>query len=162
MQPAINIYLTLKVGALPATGRGATLMNTIRSIGPVAFLVVILAAAGVQAGTMSNQAPTTPSAAQAPALVEPPPTLLVDAPGEVEISIQIQPTEHSSELRLVADSGSYYRSTSIGLRGIDSEPLHTFIWRGFPVGDYEIVGLLLDDHGQEEVVVQAAMRVIGR
>ena len=136
-------------------------MNTMRSIGPVAFLVVILAAAGVQAGT-SNQAPTTPSAAQAPALVTPPPTLLVDAPGEVEISIQIQPTEHSSELRLVADSGSYYRSTSIGLRGIDSEPLHTFIWRGFPVGDYEIVGILLDDHGQEEVVVQAAMRVIGR
>lgn len=138
-------------------------MNTIRNIGPVAFLVVILAAtAGAQAGTTSNQAPTTPSAAQAPALVEPPPTLLVDAPGEVEISIQIQPTEHSSELRLVADSGSYYRSTSIGLRSIASEPLHTFIWRGFPVGDYEIVGLLLDDHGQEEVVVQAAMRVIGR
>ncbi len=137
-------------------------MNTIRSIGPVALLVVILAA-GLQAGTMSNQPPTTPNATQqAPALVAPPPTLLVDAPGEVEISIQIQPTEHSTELRLVADSGSYYRSTSIGLRGMDSEPLHTFIWRGFPVGDYEIVGLLLDDHGQEEVVVQAAMRVIGR
>lgn len=137
-------------------------MNAIRSIGPVAFLVVMHAAAGVQAGTTSNQPPATPNAAQARALVEPPPTLLVDAPGEVEISIRIQPTEHSAELRLVADSGSYYRSTSIGLRGMDSEPLHTFIWRGFPVGDYEIVGLLLDDHGQEEVVVQAAMRVIGR
>ena len=131
------------------------------SIGPVAFLVVTLAAA-VQAGTTSDQAPTTPSAAPAPAPVEPQPTLLVDAPGEIEISIQIRPTEHSSELRIFADSGSYYRSTSIELRGIDSEPLHTFIWRGFPVGDYEIVGLLLDDLGQEEVVVQAAMRVIGR
>ena len=137
-------------------------MNAIRSIGPVAFLVVMLAAAGVPAGTTSNQPPTTPNAAQARTLAEPPPTLLVDAPGEVEISIRIQPTEHSTELRLVADSGSYYRSTSIGLRGMDSEPLHTFIWRGFPVGDYEIVGLLLDDRGQEEVVVQAAMRVIGR
>lgn len=137
-------------------------MNTTRSIGPVAFLVVILAATSVQAGTTPNQEPTTPGAAQASALVEPPPTLLVDAPGEIELSIRIRPTEHSTELRIFADSGSYYRSTSIELRGIDSEPLHTFIWRGFPVGDYEVVGLLLDDHGQEEVVVQAAMRVIGR
>ena len=137
-------------------------MTIMRSIGPVAFLVVILAAAGVQAGTTSNQTPTTPRAAQAPAFIAPPPTLLVDAPGEIEISVQIRPTEHSRELRIFADSGSYYRSTSIELRGIDSQPLHTFVWRGFPVGDYEVVGLLLDDHGQEEVVVQAAMRVIGR
>ena len=137
-------------------------MNTTRSIGPVAFLVVLLAAAGVQAGTTATQAPATPVAAQPPALVEPQPTLLLDAPGEVEISVRIRPTEHSRELRIFADSGSYYRSTSIELRGIDSQPLHTFIWRGFPVGDYEVVGLLLDDHGQEEVVVQAAMRVIGR
>ena len=135
-------------------------MTTIRSTGPVAFLVVILAA-GVQAGTL-NQTPTTPGAAQAPAFIAPPPTLLVDAPGEIEISVQIRPTERSRELRIFADSGSYYRSTSIELRGIDSEPLHTFIWRGLPIGDYEIVGLLLDDHGEEEVVVQAAMRVTGR
>ena len=136
-------------------------MNTTRSIGPVTF-VVILATAGLHAGETATQRPTTPTAAQSPAFSEPQPTLLVSAPGEVEISIQIQPTEHSSELRIFADSGSYYRSTSIGLRGIDSEPLHTFIWRGFPVGDYEVVGVLLDDRGQEEVVVHAAMRVIVR
>ena len=136
-------------------------MNTTRSIGPVAFLVLLVAAAGVQAGTRSAEAPATPGAAQ-PAAIEPQPTLLVDAPGEIEISIRIHPTEHSRELRIVADSGSYYRSTSIALRGIDSEPLHSFIWRGFPVGDYEVVGLVLDDDGREEVVVQAAMRVIGR
>ncbi len=140
---------------------GGTLMNNIRSIGVVAF-VVILATAGLHAGTTPTQTPMTPLAVQPPALAEPRPTLLVDAPGEVEISIQIQPTEHSRELRIFADSGSYYRSTSIGLRGIDSEPLHSFVWRGFPVGDYEVVGVLLDDRGQEEVVVQAAMRVIGR
>lgn len=136
-------------------------MNTLRSIGLVTC-VVVLAGTGLQAGATLIQRPPTATAARPPALAEPRPTLLVSAPGEVEISIQIQPTEHSSELRLVADSGSYYRSTSIGLRGIDSQPLHTFIWRGFPVGDYEVVGVLLDDRGQEEVVVQAAMRVIVR
>ena len=80
----------------------------------------------------------------------------------MEISIRIQPTEHSRELRIFADSGSFYRSTTIGLRGIDSEPLHSFIWRGFPAGDYDVVGILLDDRGQEELVVQAAMRVMVR
>ena len=55
-----------------------------------------------------------------------------------------------------------HRTCPIGLRGIDSEPLHSFIWRGFPAGDYDVVGILLDDRGQEEVVVQAAMRVIVR
>ncbi|MCY4506768.1 MAG: hypothetical protein OXG35_07375, partial [Acidobacteria bacterium] len=86
-------------------------MTTIRSTGPLAFLVAVLAA-GVQAGTL-NQTPTTPGAAQAPAFIAPPPTLLVGAPGEIEISVQIRPTERSRELRIFADSGSYYRSTSI-------------------------------------------------
>lgn len=136
-------------------------MKTMQSIGLVTFVVVILTAAGVHAATTTTQRPT-PTAAQPPTLSEPQPTLLVAAPGVVEISILIQPTEHSRELRIFADSGSYYRSTSIGLRGIDSEPLHSFVWRGFPVGDYEVRGVLLDDRGQEEVVVQAAMRVIVR
>ena len=141
-------------------------MKTTQSIGLVSLVMVILAAAGGQASTTSMIQLPSPgnngTTAQPPAFSEPQPTLLVAAPGEVEISIQIQPTEHSRELRIFADSGSSYRSTTIGLRGIDSEPLHSFIWRGFPAGDYDVVGILLDDRGQEEVVVQAAMRVIVR
>ena len=148
----------------PVAGREGTLMKTIQRIGLVSFVTVILTA-GLQAAATSTQRPTTGGTgtpAEPPAFSEPQPTLLVAAPGEVEISILIQPTENSKELRIFADSGSYYRSTTIGLRGIDSEPLHSFVWRGFPAGDYEVVGILLDDHGQEEVVVQAAMRVVIR
>lgn len=137
-------------------------MNARRSIGPITIALVILAAAGLHAGETSARRPPTPIAAPSPAFSGSQPTLLVSAPGEVEIQILIQPTERSRELRIFADSGSYYRSTSIGLRGIESEPLHSFIWRGFPVGDYEVVGVLLDESGQEEVVVQAAMRVVVR
>lgn len=135
-------------------------MKTMQSSGWVVFAVVILAAVGLQAtSTPPLQPPAAPGTS---AWSGPPPTLLVAAPGEVEISVRIRPTEHSRELRVFADSGSYYRSTSIGLRGSDSEPLHSFTWRGFPVGDYEVVGVLLDDRGREEVVVQAAMRVVVR
>ena len=90
------------------------------------------------------------------------PALLLDSSGEVEISIRITPTEHSKALRLVADSSSHYRSTTIGLQGAESEPLHMFVWRGFPPGDYDVVGILLDEDGQEEVMVRAEMRVLAR
>ena len=90
------------------------------------------------------------------------PALLLDSSGDVEISIRITPTEHSKALRLVADSSSHYRSTTINLQGAASEPLHMFVWRGFPPGDYDIVGILLDENGQEEVMVQTDMRVLAR
>ena len=140
-------------------------MKSLLRIGLAGFVIVVLAAAGVQAAATSIQRPPTSgigTAAEPPGFSAPQPTLLVAAPGEVEISILIQPTEHSRELRIFADSGSYYRSTTIGLRGVDSEPLHSFVRRGFPAGDYEVVGVLLDDRGQEEVVVEAATRVIIR
>lgn len=88
--------------------------------------------------------------------------LVVEAPGDVEISIHIVPTLHTKELRVYADSFAYYRSTTIGLNGIDSDPVHTFTWRGFPAGDYEVVGMLIDDDGGSEVVVQGALRVVER
>ncbi len=136
-------------------------MKTLQTISLIGFVTAALTATGAQtAGTATQRPPT--GDARPPMFAEPQPTLLVAAPGEVEISIRIRPTERSRELRVVADSGSYYRSTTIGLRGIDSEPLHSFTWRGFPVGDYEVVGVLLDDRGDEEVVVQAAMRVVVR
>ena len=137
-------------------------MKIMQSIGLVIFVVAVLAAADARTASTSPRQLLAAAAEGTAAFSEPRPTLLVAAPGEVEISIRIRPTEHSRELRIVADSGSYYRSTSIGLRGADSEPLHNFTWRGFPVGDYEIVGVLLDDRGEEEVVVQAGMRVIVR
>ena len=74
----------------------------------------------------------------------------------------IKPTDRSRELRIIADSGTYYRSTSIELRGTESDALHSFTWRGFPEGEYTVVGHLIDDSGNEELSVQAALKVIGR
>ena len=137
-------------------------MKITQNIGLVTFAAVVLAAADARTASTPPRQPLAAAAEGTAAFSEPRPTLLVTAPGEVEISIRIRPTEHSRELRIAADSHSYHRSTSIGLRGIDSEPLHNFVWRGFPAGDYEIVGVMLDDRGEEEVVVQAAMRVVVR
>ena len=91
-----------------------------------------------------------------------PAPLVVTAPGDVEISIEITPTTDSHELRVYADSGSFYRSTTIGLKGEDSDPLHSFTWHAFPVGDYEVVGMLVSRDGTSEVVVRGALRVVDR
>ena len=90
------------------------------------------------------------------------PALVVDAPGDVEFSIQISPTVKTHELRVYAESESYYRSTTIGLDGLDSTPVHHFTWRSFPVGEYQVVGMLVDDDGSEEIIVRSSLKVINR
>ena len=90
------------------------------------------------------------------------PSLVVEAPGDVEFSIRISPTIRTHELRVFAESESYYRSTTIGLDGLDSEPLHHFTWRSFPVGEYQVVGMLVDSDGYEEIIVRSALKVINR
>ena len=90
------------------------------------------------------------------------PALVVDAPGDVEFSIQISPTVKTHELRVFAESESHYRSTTIGLDGLDSVPVHHFTWRSFPVGEYQVVGMLVDDDGSEEIIVRSSLKVINR
>ena len=87
---------------------------------------------------------------------------MVDAPGDVDISIQISPTVKTHELRVYAESESYFRSTTIGLNGLDSDPVHHFTWRSFPVGDYQVIGMLVDSDGAEEIIVRSSLRVINR
>ena len=72
------------------------------------------------------------SAGQIPSPAPAPARLVVESPGTIEIEIRIRPTAQTDELRVVADSGTFYRSTTIGLTGADSQRLHTFEWHGFP------------------------------
>ena len=90
------------------------------------------------------------------------PPLVVDAPGDVEFSIRISPTIKTRELRVHAESDSYYRSTTIGLKGLDSTPVHHFTWRAFPEGEYQVIGMLVDSDGAEQIIVQSALKVINR
>lgn len=86
--------------------------------------------------------------------------LVVRSSATIEISIEIEPTTHTSELRVFADSDSYYRSTTIDLDGGRSRRRHVVEWRGFPAGDYDVVGELVDDNGERQVVVRGGLLVI--
>ncbi len=86
----------------------------------------------------------------------------MQSPGTIQFEIKIRPTAHTDELRVVADSGTFYRSTTIGLAGEDSQRTHTFEWHGFPAGEYDVVGELISTSGRREVVVRGALLVIDR
>ena len=115
------------------------------------------------AATAAPSAGAAISAGQPPVIapsIATPARLVVLSPGTIEIEIRIEPTEQTEELRVVADSGTFYRSTTIGLAGADSQRIHTFEWHGFPAGEYDVVGELISASGNREIVVQGALLVI--
>ena len=123
------------------------------------FVALLLAASPLlQAASPAAQ----PAGQQVHKTIAVGPALVVDAPGDVEFSIQISPTVKTHELRVFAESESHYRSTTIGLDGLDSVPVHHFTWRSFPVGEYQVVGMLVDDDGSEEIIVRSSLKVINR
>ena len=120
------------------------------------LLVPAFAAPATAAGAATGAGQPSATAAA----VSPPARLVVHSPGTIEFEILIRPTARTDELRVVADSGTFYRSTTIGLAGEDSQRVHTFEWHGFPAGEYDVVGELISSSGRREVVVHGALLVI--
>ena len=118
-----------------------------------AFGAPLSAAARLPAGVQdTGAAPVHDAAASAP--------LVVASTGVVELAIDIVPTAESRQLRVVADSGSHLRSTTIELHGERSARRHVFEWFGFPVGTYEVLGTLVDAAGNDQAVVRGYLRII--
>ena len=89
-------------------------------------------------------------------------TLIVAPFGDVELDIQIALTPDVAELRVSADSGSFFRETTIELDGLLSESTHNIKWRRFPIGEYEVIGTLLNRDGSPAIVVRGMFKVIER
>ena len=118
-----------------------------------AFGTPLLAAAHLPPGVqVAEAADAHDAAATAP--------LVVASTGVVELSFDIVPTAESRKLRVVADSGTHLRSTTIELHGEASARQHVFEWFGLPVGTYEVLGSLVDDAGHDQVAVRGYLRVI--
>jgi len=131
----------------------ATILRVLSRAVP-GLLVLALAAPATATGA------ATGTRQPAAAAVSPPARLVVQSPGTIEFEILIRPTAETDELRVVADSGTFYRSTTIGLAGEESQRVHTFEWHGFPAGEYDVVGELISSSGRREVVVRGALLVI--
>lgn len=132
----------------------------------VLVVISLLSPVVVASPALAAVGPSTPqrpvSAPDSPGESRPVEPLVIEAPGQVHFDIRITATDETRALRISADSGTFFRSSTIDLNGRDSQQVHTFRWHGFPVGDYEVVGMLLRDDGTEEVVVRGALKVISR
>ncbi len=83
------------------------------------------------------------------------------APSNVMVKATIPPDADNRWLRIEADSGSFFRSSSIQLDG-DKAPTVTEIrLSNLPSGEYAVSAVLRNSHG-DETIVRRTVVVLGR
>lgn len=73
------------------------------------------------------------------------------APAEVRIRAIVTPSAKNRGLKIVADSGDYFRSSYIPLDGADAAPVTVTSFKNLPTGQYEIWVTLIDADGGQEM-----------
>src|SRR5215217_1840148 len=81
-------------------------------------------------------------------------------PTTLTIRFHVRPEDANRALDVVAESGTYYRSSRIPLEGADAPHMVSVQMRNMPGGEYEMTGALTDNAGHELAVVHAHVVVI--
>jgi hypothetical protein len=69
------------------------------------------------------------------------------APASVRIEVLVASHQDNRMLRIVMDSGTYLRSSSISLDGERAARVHSVTYRGLPAGYYDVQIELFDQKG---------------
>jgi hypothetical protein len=69
------------------------------------------------------------------------------APAEVRIRAVVTPSADNRGLRIVADSGDFFRSSYVPLDGADAATVTQTSFKNLPGGDYEVSVALVDSEG---------------
>jgi hypothetical protein len=69
------------------------------------------------------------------------------APGLVRIRAIVTPSSENRGLRVVADSGDFFRSSYLPLDGADAAPITETSFKNLPGGEYEVIVTLVDAQG---------------
>ena len=69
------------------------------------------------------------------------------APAEVRIRAIVMPSAENRGLRVVADSGDFFRSSYLPLDGADAPPITDTSFKNLPGGEYEVTVTLVDSQG---------------
>jgi hypothetical protein len=84
------------------------------------------------------------------------------APARAKIRLSVEPSIDNRALRVVADSGEFYRRSDVQLDGGRAPATITVEFPSLPGGDYEVMGVLVDSAGRERATARAAMTVVSR
>jgi hypothetical protein len=83
------------------------------------------------------------------------------APADLVIRTRTAPDAHNRALAIVADSDSFYRSSSIQLDG-DRAPLTTTVtFHSVPAGEYNITASLIGSDGHATALAHTTVMVVG-
>lgn len=69
------------------------------------------------------------------------------APAQVRVRAIVTPNAENRGLRVVADSGDFFRSSYLPLDGADAAPITEMSFKNLPGGEYEVIVSLVDGQG---------------
>jgi hypothetical protein len=115
--------------------------------GAIALALIAFSSAGAAGRDDALQMNVTPSYAYAPA--------------HVRIQARVAPADDNRALEVIADSGSFYRSTTIELEGAAAPRAHLVEFRGVPAGTYEVQVVLRGGNGRARATLYHRVVVIG-
>jgi hypothetical protein len=84
------------------------------------------------------------------------------APALLKIQATIEPADDNRTLDVVADSGTYYRSTRIELSGAGAARAHVVEFRAVPEGVYEVQVVLRGGDSRARATLYHRVVLIGR
>ena len=81
------------------------------------------------------------------------------APAQVRIRAIVTPSVENRGLRVVADSGEFFRSSYLPLDGADAAPVTDTSFKNLPGGEYEVSVTLVDSQGHASIVDRRTIMV---
>ena len=82
------------------------------------------------------------------------------APTNLMIRLHVVPDPANRALEVIAESGEYYRSSTIQLDGSDAPRTISFEFRDVPGGNYDVRGTLISSNGKARASVRQHVIVI--
>lgn len=82
------------------------------------------------------------------------------APADLVIRTIVEPDEHNRAVEIVADSGAFYRSSTIQLEGDRAPKTTTVTFHGVPAGEYEMTAVLIGNQGRANALAHTMVMVV--
>jgi hypothetical protein len=79
------------------------------------------------------------------------PGFVTSAPAQLRVLATVESNADNRELEVIAESSSFYRSSSITLNGDRAPRLNEFAFKNLPSGQYEVTATLKGSQGHRAV-----------
>jgi hypothetical protein len=82
------------------------------------------------------------------------------APADLVIQTRLEPDAANREMEVIAESGDFYRSSSIQLEGDRAPRTVRFEFRSLPAGEYEVRAAVMGKDGQRRAIARSRVNVM--